>query len=207
MAPVENVSHWDNIFATRGESDVSWFEPNCETSVELIAAAQIPRGAAIVDIGGGASRLVDLLMELGYQDLSALDISREGLAAARKRLHTKAERVNWIVADVTAWQPPRQYALWHDRAAFHFLTSPSGQEAYMRVADRAIAPGEFAAIATFAPDGPDRCSGLPVARHDANEILDLLGHGFELLQTRRHEHVTPRGVVQRFQYGLFRKHD
>lgn len=205
MAPTEEIAHWDGIFASRDESDVSWFEPRCETSLELIAAAKIPDDAAIIDIGGGASRLVDLLMELGHQDLTVLDLSAEGLAAARRRLGDKAGRVNWIVADAARWQPARQYNLWHDRAAFHFLTAPAEQTAYMRVLNRAIAPGGFAIIATFAPDGPDRCSGLPVARHDANEVLGQLGSEFELLQTRQHDHVTPRGVAQRFQYGLFRR--
>lgn len=205
MLPVERVAHWDNIFATKGESDLSWFDPKSEISLDLVAAAKISRDAAIIDIGGGASRLVDLLMEQGYEDLSVLDLSAEGLAASRKRLGAKAERVHWIVADAARWQPARQYALWHDRAAFHFLTDPPDQAAYMRVLNRALAPAGFAIIATFAPDGPDRCSGLSVARHDANEVLGLLGSQCELLQTRRHDHVTPRGVVQRFQYGLFRR--
>jgi SAM-dependent methyltransferase len=205
MSPAEDVSHWDNIFATRGESEVSWFEPKCESSLDLIAAAKLPSDAAIIDIGGGASRLVDFLMDLGYSDLSVLDLSAEGLGVARQRLGARAARVDWIVADAAHWRPPRQYRLWHDRAAFHFLTDAVDQASYMRVAGQAIASGGFAIIATFAPDGPDRCSGLPVARHDAGEILGQMGSAFQLLATRRHDHVTPRGVLQRFQYGLFRK--
>ena len=163
--------------------------------------------SAVIDVGGGASRLVDALIEKGFRTVTVLDLSEAALAAAKARIGRRAERqVQWIVADVTVWEPrAAAYDVWHDRAAFHFLTEERDRTAYVARLTKAMKPGGHAIIGTFAPDGPDRCSGLPVARYDAQGLGRVLGDGFELVETLRHEHRTPAGSQQRFQFSLFRR--
>jgi hypothetical protein len=162
-----------------------------------------------VDVGAGASRLVDHLLDAGFAPITALDISAEGLAVSRARLGDWAAAVDFVVGDVTAWQPPRRHVLWHDRAVFHFLTDPAARAAYARVLDAATAAGSTAIIATFADDGPQTCSGLPVQRYAPNALaaeLDIHLPGlFAPVEHRRHTHVTPAGRAQRFQFSVFRK--
>lgn len=197
-------ANWDNMYATRAESDLSWYQENPVVSLELIRATGTLKGAAIIDIGGGASRLVDALLAEGYCDLTVLDLSKTALAAAQARLGPKAAKVTWICADVTAWEPARQYDLWHDRAAFHFLTEAAEREAYAARVQRAVRPGGHIIIGTFAPDGPERCSGLPVMRHDSASIGAVFGKDFSLIESRRQDHVTPASRTQHFQFSLFR---
>jgi len=197
-------SHWDEVYRTKGDSDVSWFEEVPLLSLELIAANSGPTDA-IIDIGGGASRLPDTLLARGYSDVTVLDISAEALAKATDRVESEGGKAEWIVADVTQWRPGRSYDLWHDRAAFHFLTHPADQAAYAGVLAAALRPGGTAIIATFAPDGPEKCSGLPVMRHDGHSIAAILGSGFQFEQELRHDHHTPWGSVQRFQFSVFRR--
>jgi SAM-dependent methyltransferase len=197
-------AHWDHVYAVKPERELSWFQENPEVSLELIRASGTPKDAAIVDVGGGASRLVDALLAEGFCDLTALDISERALGSAQSRLGSEAARVRWIAADVTAWEPARRYDLWHDRAAFHFLTEEASRQAYAARATRAVRPGGHVIIGTFAPDGPERCSGLPVMRHDAASIGAVLGQRFALIESRAHDHMTPAGRTQRFQFGLFR---
>ncbi|HET9018444.1 MAG TPA: class I SAM-dependent methyltransferase [Acetobacteraceae bacterium] len=198
-------AHWDHVHTTRAETDVSWFEETPAVSLDLIRATGIARDAAIIDIGGGASRLVDALLQEGYSALTVLDVAEPALATARARLGSRASAVRWIVADVTAWAPDRTYAVWHDRAAFHFLTRTAEREAYVARVLRALPAGGHLIIGTFAPDGPERCSGLPVLRYDAASLAATLGRGFALVDTRPHEHHTPAGTVQRFQFSRFRR--
>jgi trans-aconitate methyltransferase len=160
--------------------------------------------SAIIDIGGGASRLADSLLAKGFRDLSVLDLSGAALDAAKARLGAQAEKVNWIVADATLWKPIQLYDIWHDRAAFHFLTEESDRAAYIARMKQALRAGGYAIVATFAPDGPERCSGLPIMRYDAGTLGQTLGHGFELIDTRRHTHATPWGSSQSFQFSVFR---
>lgn len=159
---------------------------------------------AIIDIGGGASRFVDDLLQKGFRDLTVLDLSSSALAAAKARIGADADRINWIVADVVTWQPPRAYSVWHDRAAFHFLTAEPDRGAYVVRLAQALKPGGHAVIATFAPDGPERCSGLPVMRYDAETLGRTLGAAFKLISTQRHDHTTPWGTRQAFQFSVFR---
>lgn len=173
--------------------------------MELIHGVGVKPDSAIIDIGGGASRLVDVLVNEGHRDLTVLDLSDEAVAITRSRLAECAALVKWIVADVTEWEPSRQYDLWHDRAAFHFLTEATDRAAYLDRLMRAIRPGGHAIIATFAIDGPERCSGLPVMRYDATLLSAALGRTFALIGTRRHDHTTPTGGVQRFLFSLFRR--
>jgi SAM-dependent methyltransferase len=205
MNDVGRRNHWENVYATKGEHEVSWFQEAPEPSLQLIGLAGATRSSGIIDIGGGASRLVDCLVSQGYQDVTVLDLSEAALASARSRIGEEASRVTWIAADVTAWEPSRTYDVWHDRAAFHFLTDAKDQMAYVARLRRALRPGGHAIIGTFAPDGPERCSGLTVSRYDANSLAATLGPGFELIDARRHEHATPWGATQKFQFSTFRR--
>ena len=198
-------AHWDNVYATKRDNEVSWFQEKASLSLDLIRSAGAGRGSALIDMGGGASRLVDALLDEGCTDVSVLDVAEAALSAAKARLGARAGRVHWIAVDVTQWKPPRQYDLWHDRAAFHFLTEANDRAAYVERLMQALAPGGHAIIATFAPDGPERCSGLPVVRYDAASLGATLGSGFVLQQTRREDHRTPLATMQRFQYSLFRR--
>lgn len=200
----ERRKHWQNVYTTKAETEVSWFEDNPAPSLDLIALVGAHRRSAIIDIGGGASRLVDRLIVPGYEDVTVLDVSAAALRAAKARLGDKARQVHWLVADVTTWEPSRVYDVWHDRAAFHFVTDPADQSAYVARLRRALRPGGHAIIGAFALDGPERCSGLPVARHDAESLGKALGPGFVLVDTRRHDHRTPWGATQHFQFSTFR---
>ncbi len=204
MTDAGRERHWNDVYRTKGDNDVSWFEEVPRLSLELIGQ-HASQDAAVIDIGGGASRLPDALLAAGYSDVTVLDISAEALAKARERVEQAGGSAQWIVSDVTQWRPERAYDLWHDRAAFHFLTDVADQAAYRAVLDAALRSGGTAIIATFAPDGPEKCSGLPVARHDGASIAAALGSGFSLEQELRHEHHTPWGRVQKFQFSVFRK--
>lgn len=201
----DRSSHWDRVYATKGEAEVSWFQNSPSTSLAMIGAASPDRAAAIIDVGGGASRLVDALLQGGYRDVSVLDLSANALDAARKRIGTAASAVDWIVADATTWQPAKTYDVWHDRAAFHFLTDSSDRAAYVERLSSAVAPGGHVIIATFAPDGPEKCSGLPVQRHDGASLAAELGPDFELVETRSETHHTPWDSTQAFQFSRFRR--
>ena len=206
MSDPDRQAHWDNVYVSRGETDVSWYQDSPTPSLDLIALTGLPADAAIIDIGGGASRLVDHLLRENLGRLTVLDLSGAALDAARNRLGDRAARVKWVVADVTTWQPSQAYDLWHDRAAFHFLTDQDDQAAYVARLKQAVKPAGFVIIGTFAPDGPERCSGLPIVRHDAATLAARLGHEFDLIDARRHDHTTPWGAVQRFQFATFRRH-
>jgi SAM-dependent methyltransferase len=198
-------AHWENVYATKGESEVSWFQDSPAISLALIKEANPHPEAAIVDIGGGASRLVDHLLQAGYRAVAVLDLSANALDAAKRRLGPAAAGVDWIVADVTAWQPTRSYDVWHDRAAFHFLTDPDDRAAYRQRLQSAVRPGGQVIIGTFALDGPEKCSGLPVQRYDGKSLAAELGPSFELLGTRAEIHHTPWKSTQAFQFSRFRK--
>ena len=199
----DRKAHWENIYSTKGEAEVSWFQETPTPSLELLALVGARPTSAIADIGGGASRLVDCLLEKGFERITVLDLSAEALAVARKRLGEKAGEVKWIVADATRWEPPRLYDVWHDRATFHFLTNEEEQRAYIDRLKRGLRVGGHVIIGTFAPDGPEKCSGLPVARHSAESLAALLGEAFTLVDSRRHEHITPWGATQKFHFGTF----
>jgi trans-aconitate methyltransferase len=190
--------HWNRVYTTRAVDAVSWYQAQPKISLELIAAADLPFDAPIIDVGGGASVLVDCLLAQGRSELSVLDISAAALANSRARLGADAARVRWIEADVCEFAPPQRYALWHDRAVFHFLIDPADRERYMSALGRSLKPRAHVVAATFAPDGPARCSGLDVARYDAATLHAQFDDDFELLGSRRETHVTPAGAEQRF---------
>ena len=205
MGDASRQAHWENVYTTKGENEVSWFQQSPAPSLELIVQAGATRKSAIIDIGGGASRLVDHLVEQGFEDVTVLDLSGAALAAAQRRLGTSAERVSWIVADATTWEPVKPYDIWHDRAAFHFLTEANDRAAYIARVGRGLKIGGHAIIATFALDGPEKCSGLPVARYDSASLGQTLGTMFKLVYTQRHEHATPWDSRQIFQFSIFRR--
>jgi SAM-dependent methyltransferase len=203
MNDLDRQAHWQSVYATKAEREVSWFQEDPAPSLDLIAEAGISTDDGIIDVGGGASRLVDGLLERGFTRIAILDLSANALKAAKQRLGRRGESVAWIVADVTTWNPSDTYDLWHDRAAFHFLTDPADRDAYIACLKKAVRPGGHVIIATFAPDGPERCSGLPIVRYDPEALAETLGPTFELVGSRRHDHLTPGGNTQRFQFSRF----
>ncbi len=204
MAATGRQTHWEDVYTTKADNEVSWYEDSPELSLTLLREAGLTPELSVIDIGGGASRLVDALVESGQAHVSVLDLSAAALETANSRL-ADAARAQWIVSDVTAWTPDRQYDLWHDRAAFHFLTTVEDQQAYVRVLVQSLKDGGKAVIGTFALDGPEKCSGLPVARYDAEGLQAVLGEQFKLATTRRHQHTTPWGSIQKFQFSTFEK--
>ncbi len=205
MSESDLQPHWENVYRTKEECDVSWFEESPAISLDLIHAAGVKTDASIIDIGGGASRLVDALLDDGFEAITVLDLSQEALVRAKARLGARSCKVQWIVTDVTTWAPSQTYDVWHDRATFHFLTDENDRAAYGERVLRAVRPGGHVIIGTFALNGPERCSGLPVMRHDALSLARMLGPSFELIASRKHVHRTPTGSAQRFQFSHFRR--
>lgn len=201
--------HWQEVYTTKDEAEVSWFQDRPQTSLDLIARTGLTAKASLIDIGGGASRLVDALLEAGWRDIAVLDIAAAALAKARERVGPRGAgadwSVDWIVADITHWRPQRRYDLWHDRAVFHFLTDPADRAAYKAALRAAVAPGGHVVIGSFAPDGPERCSGLPVQRYSPDSLQAELGPDFVLQQALQEEHHTPAGRLQHFQFSRFRR--
>ena len=201
----ERQAHWQGVYTRKNEDEVSWYQARPEVSLRFIANAGPGREAAIIDAGGGASRLVDHLLEAGHADVTVLDIAEAALEKARARLGEGAERVRWIAADLLSWRPDRQFDIWHDRAVFHFLTEAEDRQRYVDVLQSALKPGGHVIIATFAPDGPEKCSGLPVMRHSPQSIAAELGDGFALVETADEHHVTPAGRMQHFNYARLKR--
>jgi SAM-dependent methyltransferase len=195
--------HWQAIYETKTPTDASWYEPVPQRSLDLIQAAGLPPEAALLDVGGGASTLVDHLLAAGFSDVTVLDVAPAALEKSRARLGAAGDVVQWIAADLTAWKPPRRYDLWHDRAVFHFLVDPELRDRYIGVLKDALTPGAYVVMATFGPQGPVRCSGLEVQRYSVEDLGRVLGAKFRLLASHVDEHVTPGGQVQQFVYGLW----
>jgi SAM-dependent methyltransferase len=205
MSGGDREAHWQKVYLEKGEQQVSWTQPSPEPSLGLTLKFAPSRQASIVDIGGGASRLVDALRDRGYAAVTVLDLSEAALANARQRLGSRGANVQWIAADVTRWGPPHAFDLWHDRAAFHFLVDAGDRQAYLDHLHRGVKAGGHAIIATFALDGPEKCSGLPVARYDPAGLSTMIGGAFELIEHQPHHHVTPWGAMQSFQFSVLRR--
>jgi 2-polyprenyl-3-methyl-5-hydroxy-6-metoxy-1,4-benzoquinol methylase len=200
----ERQAHWTKVYEDKAPSDVSWYQAEPAPSLRALERLGLPPSSSLVDVGGGASTMVDALLSRGWTDVTVLDIAPSALDAARARLGSKAARVQWQVADVTDWHPTRRYDVWHDRAVFHFLTGPEQREAYRRALSAGLSPGGILVMATFALDGPERCSGLPVERYDADKLAGELGPSLKLLESWREEHSTPWGAAQAFTWCVFR---
>jgi len=198
--------HWEGVYSSKAPTSVSWFQEHPEISLRLIRASGARADSAIIDVGGGAGRLVDDLLAEGFRQVTVLDIAGAALAAAQVRLGARASAVQWIEADITRVSlPAAAFDVWHDRAAFHFLTEAADRNAYLALMHRAVKTGGYAILATFAEDGPERCSGLPVVRYSTEQLQVLLGNNWTLLQRERETHHTPFGTVQQFQFGCFRR--
>ena len=207
MESVDNAGtaqRWDGAYE-HGDATCSWYQERPSRSMAMFERAGVTPEDSVIDVGGGAARLVDELVGRRFCDLTVLDVSEVGLGHARARLRADAEGVTWLVADVLGWAPTRTYRVWHDRAVLHFLSEPAELAAYAQVAAEAVAPGGHALIAGFAPNGPQRCSGLPVTRRSPEQIAALLAPAFSLLQTRTECHRTPSGAEQWFAYALLRR--
>lgn len=203
---MQSKHHWEQVYASKPAESVSWYQPHANLSLKLIEGAGLPVTAALIDVGGGASTLVDDLLERGFRDVTVLDVAASALESAKARLGHRAARVHWLEADVTKVDlPGHAYDVWHDRAVFHFLTDPEDRRAYVEAVLRAIKPGGHVIIATFAEDGPLKCSGLPVMRYSAAALHAELGSGFALVAHERELHHTPFGTTQQFTYCCFRK--
>lgn len=205
-AVTDRKQHWEGVYGRNEPTAVSWFQPEAKLSLELIRSWVPDRDEAILDVGGGASTLVDDLLADGYRRVTVVELAAAALAVTRSRLGERAAgAVSLIEADVlTVELPAGSVGCWHDRAVFHFLTDPADQDRYLAQVRRIVRPGGVVLIATFAADGPTRCSGLPVARYSPAELQAVFGPGFELLDTRREMHTTPTGATQAFTYALFR---
>jgi SAM-dependent methyltransferase len=199
----QRQAHWDSVYATKKSDEVSWYQARPGVSLEFIGRAVRSKDARIIDVGGGASRLVDALLDDGFQRVTVLDISPEALARAEERLGDRARLVTWIAADISRWTPPAPFDIWHDRAVFHFLVSLEDRRAYRTALAAALPLGGQAIIGTFASDGPEKCSGLPVARYEPETLGAELGPGFRLVESTHEDHPTPAGKVQRFQFSRF----
>jgi len=197
--------HWESVYQRKSADQVSWFRPHLEASLYYIQAAAPAPHAAIIDVGGGEATLVDDLLALGYDDITVLDISENAIETAKRRLADVSSRVKWCVGGITqAMLPGHYYAVWHDRAVFHFLVDPDSRAAYVRQLRHSLVPGGHVVMATFGPEGPTRCSGLDVERYSASQLSEQLGPSFELLSERIEIHETPAGRPQHFMYTHFR---
>jgi SAM-dependent methyltransferase len=195
--------HWNKVYETKGVQEVSWYQPRPELSLALITASGSGKDAGIIDVGGGASTLVDCLLDAGFTRLAVLDLSGTALTQGRARLGARAAAVEWFEADVTAFVPPHRFGLWHDRAVFHFLTVADDRRRYVATLRQTLQPGGTVIMATFALDGPPKCSGLDVMRYDEQSIVGELGAEFTLQEVLRETHVTPWQSEQRFIYFRF----
>ena len=200
-----NQDYWDNVYQTKASDSVSWFQRTPDTSLQIINRFQFPETTSLIDVGGGASTLVDSLTERRWSDLTVLDVAASALDVAKARVGPLAAQIRWEVADITQWSPNRTYQVWHDRAVFHFLTTVEQRSAYRRALEAGVALGGTVIIATFAIDGPERCSGLPVQRYDPAALAKELGHEFKLLEHWQEKHITPPGGVQAFNWCVFRR--
>jgi SAM-dependent methyltransferase len=201
---MDRKAHWEGVYAAKGEREVSWFQEEPALSLELIGAVCPARGR-VIDVGGGASVLVDRLLDSGFEHVAVLDLSRSALDKARVRLGERADAVRWTETDVTMAEDLGEFDVWHDRAVFHFLTDPGDRRRYVQLARRSLPPGGHLIIATFAREGPQKCSGLDVCRYDARSLAAELGDAFSLVRERTETHVTPWGSTQAFFYGVFRR--
>jgi SAM-dependent methyltransferase len=194
-------NHWEKIYTEKAPTAVSWYRPHLETSLKLIERVAADHSSSIIDVGGGESMLVDDLLARGYEDITVLDISRTAIDANRRRLGDASDRVHWLVADIMQSDlAPSRYAVWHDRAVFHFLTAPQDRGAYVRQVARAVRNGGYVIVGTFGPEGPTKCSGLEVVRYDAESLHKEFGAHFRLLGSSKELHKTPFETTQQILY-------
>ncbi len=198
---MENKNHWETVFSTKQAHEVSWTQTVPSTSLHFIRSFNLPKTAAIIDIGGGDSKLVDFLLEDGFTDLSVLDISEAALERAKARLGEKASKVNWIVSDITEFKPQKKYDVWHDRAAFHFLTTSTQIQTYLQIAKASI--NGYLVLGTFSENGPKKCSGLEIKQYSDAQLVEAFAEGFEKIECINENHTTPFDTIQNFTFCSF----
>ena len=197
--------HWGNVYQEKSPSDLSWYQKEPKVSLELIRCTQVATNEAIIDVGGGASVLVDNLVKESFSNLAVLDISENAIAIAKKRLGDSANKIEWFESDITQFDAPKKFMLWHDRALFHFLTDPFDRKSYKKVLDYTLRPKGHLIIATFAIGGPAKCSGLEICQYNSEKMIAELGENFELIQERKETHITPANKKQNFIFFHFLK--
>lgn len=205
MNDVERKNHWENIYQTKQLNEVSWYQPTPQTSLNFFKELTIDKTANIIDIGGGDSFLVDNLLQQGYQNITVLDIAIHAIERAKKRLGSLASNVKWIESDIINFKPTEKYDFWHDRAAFHFLTSANDINAYIQIAQESINPNGIMVIGTFSNDGPLKCSGINIQQYSAQSLSALFSHSFTTIQSFTTNHLTPFNTQQNFLFCSFRK--
>jgi ubiquinone/menaquinone biosynthesis C-methylase UbiE len=197
--------HWEKVFETKADSEKSWFQPYPETSVQFIMDLNIPKDAAIIDVGGGDSYLADVLLQEGYKDITVLDISAKALQNARKRLGKKANRIKWVESDVLSFHPEKKYDCWHDRAVFHFVTDKKNITAYKKQIAGSVKGKGKLIVGTFSEKGPEKCSGLPVHRYSQQQLTRALSQNFKKIKCIEEIHQTPFNTSQSFTFCSFQK--
>lgn len=205
MERFDRQNHWETIYSTKEQKDVSWYQEKPETSLSLIEQYAANKSDAVIDIGGGDSFLADFLMKENYTDISVLDISEKALEKAKKRLAEKTHTITWIHSDIIDFKPEKQYEVWHDRAAFHFLTKDEEIHRYIRIINQALKPDGLAIIGTFSETGPKKCSGIEIRQHSEQSIEQYFGDYFRMEQILNTEHPTPFGTIQNFIFCVMRK--
>lgn len=201
----DRKEHWNKVYDSKTPTEVSWYEPMPETSLDYITECKLDNDAAIIDIGGGDSFLAEFLLAKGFTDLTVVDISEKAIERAKKRLGERAEEIKWIVADASEFKPERQYDLWHDRAAFHFLTEDEQVQNYLQTVKRSVKPGGFLVIGTFSENGPKKCSGIEIRQYSVSQMQDLFSDDFTTMSCKNIDHTTPSGGIQNFTFCSFRK--
>ncbi|MDZ4665348.1 MAG: class I SAM-dependent methyltransferase [Bacteroidota bacterium] len=205
MGNTSSKDHWENVYATKAETEVSWFQNYPKRSVEFIEQYKLPLDAIIIDVGGGDSHFVDALIEKGYQNIYVLDISSNAIERAKKRLGIKANKINWIVSDIIDFDPKIKFDFWHDRAAFHFLTSEDKVSKYVSLTERSINPSGFLILGTFSEQGPTKCSALEVKQYNESSMSARFEEKFEKLKCIIEDHTTPFNTIQNFLFCSFKK--
>ncbi|WP_343659867.1 class I SAM-dependent methyltransferase [Chryseobacterium sp.] len=204
MISSDNKSHWENVYETKNPDQVSWTQKKPQTSLDFITSSGLGKDASIIDIGGGDSNLVDFLLEEGYKNITVLDISAKALKKAKERLGDAANKVKWIATDITAFEPAETYDIWHDRAAFHFLTKPEQVSKYIDITEKNV--NNFMIIGTFSKNGPTKCSGLDIQQYDEESLAEKFKAGFTKIKCITEDHITPFETVQNFVFCSFKKH-
>lgn len=199
----ENKKHWETVYETKNPEQVSWTQEVPKTSIEFIKTFNLDKSAKIIDIGGGDSKLVDFLIEQGFENITVLDISRAALEKAQKRLGKKAEKINWVASDILDFKPVENFDVWHDRAAFHFLTSKEQIESYISIAKKSVTG--YLVLATFSENGPKKCSGLEIKQYSEDDLTEVMRNGFEKLECINEDHKTPFDTIQNFTFCSFKR--
>lgn len=204
MNSSDNKNHWENVYETKNPDQVSWTQKKPQTSIDFINSFGLGKEAKIIDIGGGDSNLVDFLLEEGYENITVLDISAKALEKAKQRLGNNADKVKWIATDIIAFEPTETYDIWHDRAAFHFLTTPKQVSRYVDIAQKSI--NNFLVLGTFSKNGPTKCSGLDIQQYNEESLSENFKDGFEKMECITEDHITPFETIQNFIFCSFKKH-